>query len=168
MGDVFIIFILLQFGAGPALITYWIDTAVAISANVLRRSGFELKGKTYVHRWIFNFSCCAISTYAMYAAFTVIGRLSLPYPLNLISSLFGVAIAWFLVNTGTLSLALSFWKDTSFFSIWREGIALYVLNFLGSAAAAGLISVFYKQAGFLVFFLSVPIAVILYQLYHFY
>src|SRR5262249_24308325 len=62
MGDVFIILVLMEFGAGPALVTYWIDTAVAIVSDLLRRHGLRLKGKTHVHRWVFNLSCCAIST----------------------------------------------------------------------------------------------------------
>src|SRR5439155_2875128 len=94
--------------------------------------------------------------------------LPLTYPVHLIAALFSVAIGWFFVNTATLSLALSFWMNRSFWSVWREGIVLYLLNFLGSAAAAGLISVFYERAGFLIFVLSVPIAVVMYQLYYFY
>src|SRR5258708_3801241 len=33
MGDVFIILILMRFGAGPALLTYWIDNTVAYSSD---------------------------------------------------------------------------------------------------------------------------------------
>src|SRR5262249_54105611 len=95
------------------------------------------------------------------------GNLPLTYPLSVLAALFSVAIGWFLVNTVTISLALSFWMNKSFWSVWREGIVLYLLNFLGSAAAAGLIYLFFERAP-LVFFLSVPIAVILYQLYRFY
>jgi len=57
----------------------------------------------------------------------------------------------------------------SFWPIWREGFRLSLLNFLGSAAGAGVISVFYQRAGFVwKFILTVPIAVILYQLHRFY
>src|SRR5947207_15991006 len=56
----------------------------------------------------------------------------------------------------------------SFWSVWKEGIVLYLLNFLGSAAAAGLVTLFYERAGFLIFLLCAPIAVVLYELYHFY
>src|SRR5262249_40505896 len=45
---------------------------------------------------------------------------------------------------------------------------LYLLNFLGSAAAAGLISLFYQRDGFWIFLLSLPVAVVFYQLYSFY
>jgi diguanylate cyclase (GGDEF)-like protein/putative nucleotidyltransferase with HDIG domain len=169
MVDVFIIFVLMQFGPGPALVTYGIDIIVAGTADLLRRYGRNLKGKIFLDRWLFNIACCALSTWTMYALYSTVGSLSLTYPSNVIAALFSVAIGWFLVNTGTLSLALSFWMNRGFWSVWREGISLYLLNFLGSAAAAGVISIFYQRAGFfLKFILLVPIAVIAYQLYRFY
>jgi hypothetical protein len=168
MGDVFIIFILMRFGPGPALATYWIDIAAATITNIFRKFGFNAKGKIHIHKWIFNLACCSLSTWTMHVLYTNVSRISLSYPLNLVAALFSVAIGWFVVNTGSLSLALAFWMKKSFLSVWREGIFLYILNFLGSAAAAGLLSIFYDRVGFLVFVLSLPIAVILYQLYHFY
>jgi diguanylate cyclase (GGDEF)-like protein/putative nucleotidyltransferase with HDIG domain len=168
MGDVFILLVLMQFGPGPALVTYWIDIVVAHAADLFRRHGLALKGKIKLHRWAFNIACCALSTWTMYAVYHAIAKLKLPYPFGLIVSLFGIAIAWFVINTGTLSLALSLLTHRSFWSVWNEGIALYILNFLGSAAAAGLVSVFYERVGFATFFFSVPIAAILYQLHHFY
>jgi diguanylate cyclase (GGDEF)-like protein/putative nucleotidyltransferase with HDIG domain len=104
----------------------------------------------------------------MYALYQNFIALPLDYPINIIAGLFAIAIGWFFVNTATLSLALSFWMNRSFWSIWREGIVLYLLNFLGSAAVAGLAALFYQKAGFLIFLLCVPIAVVLYQLYLFY
>lgn len=167
MGDVFVILVLMQFGPGPALTTYWIDSAAAIGADLFRRHGFNLKGKIVAHRWAFNIACCALSVWTMCLLYKTIGNLPLTYPVNLIAALFAVAIGWFFINTGTLSVALSFWLNRSFWSVWREGTILYLLNFLGSAAAAGLISIFYARAGFLIFVLSVPLAVVLFQLYHF-
>jgi len=104
----------------------------------------------------------------MFAAAMTIATLRLPYPTNAIATLFGIAIVWFLINTLSLSLALSLSSKKGFWVVWREGIALYLLNFLGSAAAAGLISVFYESVGIFIFVLSIPIAILLYKLYHFY
>ena len=168
MGDVFIIVILLRFGPGPALITYWLGSIVAAFADLFRRHGLDLKGKTRLYRWAFNLSCCCISTYAMFAMHSLIARLPLPTPINTIAALFGVALVWFLANTITLSLALSLSANKSFLAVWQEGLALYLLNFLGSAAGAGLISIFYDRVGIFIFVLSLPLAVILYKLYHFY
>ena len=81
-----------------------------------------------------------------------------------------MASSWFLVNTVTLSLAISFWMKKRFWSVWREGQSLYVMNFLGSAAAAGLIKLLYDRLGSLgssVVFLVVPIVVVLFQLYRY-
>ena len=168
MGDVFTIFVLMQFGPGAALVTYWIDSVVATTADLVRRYGINPKGKFYLYRWLFNLSCCALSTWTMYVLYSTVNNLSLIYQFKVIAALCSVAIGWFFVNTGTLSLALSFWMKRPFWSVWREGVILYILNFLGSAAAAGLMSVFYQRADFLKIVLAVPIAVILYQLYHFY
>jgi diguanylate cyclase (GGDEF)-like protein/putative nucleotidyltransferase with HDIG domain len=104
----------------------------------------------------------------MYALYRTVVSLQLIYPVSLIAALISVAIGWFLVNTGTLSLALSFATRRSLWSVWREGIVLYLLNFLGSAATAGLALIFYERAGFLIFLLCVPIVVVFYQLYNFY
>jgi diguanylate cyclase (GGDEF)-like protein/putative nucleotidyltransferase with HDIG domain len=167
MGDVFIIVILIQFGPFPALTTYWLDTAVATVTDLFRRHGFRLKDKILLHKWLFNLACCALSTWAMFAAYRGVGRLGLPKTINLLVELFAIALSWFIANTVTVSLALAFWSKRHFWSVWREGVALYLLNFVGSAAVAGLVRVFYEQVGFLVFLLCVPIAVVLYQLYHF-
>ena len=168
MGDVFIILILMQFGPGPALITYWMDIIAAHSADLFRKYGWHLTEKILLHRWLFNLACCALSTWTMYGLYRTVGNLNLNYPLHLALGLFSIAVGWFLVNTVTVSLAVSFWMNRSFWSVWREGVTLYLLNFLGSAAVAGLIWIFYKRAGFLIFLLCVPIAVVLYQLYRFY
>jgi diguanylate cyclase (GGDEF)-like protein/putative nucleotidyltransferase with HDIG domain len=169
MSDVFIIFVLMQFGPGAALITYWVDVVAAVSADFLRKRRLKLNAKIHLHRLFFNFACCALSAWTMKTVYTSVLTLPLVYPLNVVAGLFGVALGWFVVNTTTLSLALSFWMNRSFWSVLRDGIALYLLNFMGSAAAAGVISVFYQKSGFfLKFILSVPIAVILYQLHRFY
>lgn len=168
MGDVFIILILIQFGPGPALITYWASIVVAHAADLFRRYGWDLKGRIAGFKWIFNLACCALSTSAMFATYRIVSTLKVRQPLETVTALFGIALAWFFVNTGTISLAVSFWTNRAFLIVWREGIALYLLNFIGSAAAAGLIRVLYERTGFLIFVLCVPLAVLLYQLYNFY
>jgi diguanylate cyclase (GGDEF)-like protein/putative nucleotidyltransferase with HDIG domain len=82
-------------------------------------------------------------------------------------SLAAIAMSWFVVNTTTVSLAISFWMRKGFWSVCREGLSLRVMNFLGSAAAAGLIRISYDAVSSLVFILCVPIAVVIYQLYRY-
>jgi diguanylate cyclase (GGDEF)-like protein/putative nucleotidyltransferase with HDIG domain len=79
-----------------------------------------------------------------------------------------MALTWFLVNTGTISIAVSLASGRSILSVWREGLSLYLLNFTCSAAAAGLLTVFYQKNILLILVLSIPIAVAVYQLYSFY
>jgi diguanylate cyclase (GGDEF)-like protein/putative nucleotidyltransferase with HDIG domain len=166
-GDVFIILILLQFGPGPALLTYWADTIVAQIADGFRKYRFHLLEKMIPSRWFFNLACCATSIWTIYTVFRVIRNFGLAFPGSLIASVFGIGLTWFVVNTATVSLAVSLWKTRPFWSVWKEGALPYFLNFLGSAAAAGLISVFYERAGFVIFLFCVPLAVVLYELWHF-
>ena len=168
MGDVFILLILIRFGPGSALVAYWLNILAAHTAEIFRRHGRNFLGKILFHRWVFNLACCTASTWAMYRLYQLVLKLNLPDPIGLVVGLFSIAMGWFFVNTSTLSLALSFWMKRSFWSVWKEGIVLYLLNFLGSAAVAALISLFYERAGFLIFLLCAPIAVVLYELYHFY
>lgn len=166
MGDVFTILALVHFGPGPSLVTYWSTIVAAQLTDGIRRYRSNFLSKLVLHRFAFNLSICALSVWAMATTYEAISSRAL-YPLNVVLGLSGIALAWFFVNTTTLSLAISFWNIQSFWTVWREGVVLYLLNFSGSAAAAGLMSIFYREAGFLVFLLSLPVAVVMYQLYVF-
>src|SRR5690606_19662497 len=93
--------------------------------------------------------------------------LGLSEPLVSILALFAVALTWFLINTVTLAAAISMTSNESFRVVWTNGINLYLLNFIGSAAVAGLIYLFF-EGNSLTFLLALPIAAVLYQLYRFY
>jgi hypothetical protein len=171
MGDVFTVLALVHFGPGPALATYWANVlATAVTGN-FRRHGLQFLRKIAVHRLLFNLSGCALSIWVMSKAYTLTQNLSLQSPLNVVAGLGSVAIVWFLINTTTLSLAVAFSTNRTFADVWHEGIGLYLINFFGSAASAGLISIFYERAGFFgfsIFLLSLPVAVVIYQLFTFY
>ena len=168
MGDVFTILALTQFGPGPGLITYWLAIFASTVADVTRRLGMRGLTKMMLYRFAFNLACCAISIWIMFVAYGLSLRLNLENSASLVIGLAAIALAWFASNTLTVSLAISLWSNQSFLAVWREGITLYLLNFSGSAAVAGLILIFYKQVGFFVLLLALPIAVVLYQLYLFY
>src|SRR5262249_15376382 len=53
IGDVFIILILMQYGPGPALVTYWADIAVAHGADLFRRHGRNFAKKVVWYKWLF-------------------------------------------------------------------------------------------------------------------
>jgi diguanylate cyclase (GGDEF)-like protein/putative nucleotidyltransferase with HDIG domain len=167
MGDVFVILSLLYFDAALALMTYWIDITVAHFSDTIRRHGAHLRGKILLDRYLFNLGCCSLSIAAIDVALRTAGYLRPPRPLPLTVSLVIVAVTWFVVNTTTVSAAIALWMNRGFWAVWREGLNLYLLNFAGSAAVAGLIYSFYKQVVPSVFFLSIPIAAILLQLYRF-
>src|SRR5215471_13670417 len=106
MGDVFIILILMQFGPGPALVTYWTDIAVAHGADLFRRHGRNFAKKVLWYKWLFNFACCSISTWLMFIVYRSTANLGLKTPFDLFVALLGIATSWFFVNTVTISLAL--------------------------------------------------------------
>jgi len=171
MGDVFVILSLLYFGAGPTLVMYWINISVAHLVDILRTHGVDIRGKIVFYRVLFNLSCCALSVYAMevsrHAAIYFFQHNSSLLPVIAISA---IALSFFTVNTITLSLAIAFWMKKAFLSVWREGQSLYLMNFVGSAAAAGLIKLFFDGVGSFrlsVLLLCVPIAIVLYQLYRY-
>src|SRR5688572_4556582 len=125
MGDVFVILSLLYFGPGPTLIMYWIDMSVAHISDVLRINGTNIRGKILLHRFLFNLSCCALCVFAMENSRIIAVRLSNG---ALVPLLAAIALSWFLVNTITVSLAISFWMNKRFWAIWREGWNLSVMN----------------------------------------
>jgi len=167
MGDVFTILALIHFGEGPALVTYWGNVIATALAGHVKHHGWRLFRNISFHRLLFNISCCTLSIFTMARVYGITITL-FEDPANILIALFAVAIVWFLINTASLSLAISLSSNRRFFEIWKEGLGLYLLNFFGSAAAAGLISLFYRRAGFSMFLLSLPLAVVLYQLYKFY
>jgi diguanylate cyclase (GGDEF)-like protein/putative nucleotidyltransferase with HDIG domain len=168
MGDVFVILALLYFGPGPALLTYWTDILAAHLSDLIRKHGSKFRKKILIHRFLFNLSCCSLSVAAMNLSWSFAKTAGASPSITLLLSLAAIAASWFVVNTTTLSLAVSLWMNRGFWSVLKDGLLLYALNFTGSAAAAGLISLFYERAGSSVFFLSIPLAVILLQLYRFY
>ncbi len=167
MGDVFVILALLYFGTRAALLTYWIDITVAHLTDVVRRHGAHLLSKIPLDRFFFNLGCCSLSVASISLSLRGADSFTGVHPMPLILKLTIIAAVWFLVNTSTVSLAISFWMNRRFWLVWREGLNLYLLNFAGSAAVAGLIHSFYSQVVPSVFFLSIPIAAVLLQLYRF-
>ncbi len=175
IGDVFTILALLQFGPGPALVMYWSQIIILIATDQVKRRGWRsfvrvsaLYQHFFYYKHLFNLATCALSISAMSVALMTADLIGLSDPLGFAVKLAALATVWFAVNTGTLSLAIALLEDKSFWKTWFDGVSLYVLNFFGSAAAAGLMSQFYEQAGFSTFLFALPIVVVFYQLYRFY
>jgi diguanylate cyclase (GGDEF)-like protein/putative nucleotidyltransferase with HDIG domain len=166
MGDVFTFLALVEFGAGPALVTYWANVIATAFARQVAHDGWRSIGKLTWHRLAFNISCCTLSIFGMEAVY----RWSADNlrPEHAVIGLAFVASVWFLINTLTLSVAISLSSSQRFFVVWKQGLGLYLLNFFGSAGAAGLISRFYERTSFSIFLLSLPIAVVVFELYNFY
>src|ERR1051326_1239586 len=96
MGDVFIILSLTQFGAGPALITYWVAVVSANVTDSIRQFGADnFWRRLYVYRLAFNLGCCTICVWSMSAAYNLGLRSHLPAPGNQLIALGALALAWF-------------------------------------------------------------------------
>src|ERR1051326_2897318 len=65
MGDVFTILALMYFGPGPALVTFWADTATAALTDYTRRHGLKFYRNVRLHRFIFNLAACPLAMLAM-------------------------------------------------------------------------------------------------------
>src|SRR5215813_3254790 len=61
MGDVFTFYVLVSFGPGPALVTYWANVIGTSIARHAKRDGFRFLRGLSIHRLLFNLSCCSIS-----------------------------------------------------------------------------------------------------------
>src|SRR6516225_11258151 len=92
MGDVFVILVLMRFGGGPALLTYWVDNTIGYTADIFRRCGLRSAEQFHFYQWSFNLACCALSTWVIYALYHGVLSLPLTYPVNLISALLSTAI----------------------------------------------------------------------------
>src|SRR5206468_6226119 len=156
----FTILSLTQFGPGPALIMYSFDMLAGHVSNAIRHGGIAALRLMKTHKILLNLASCALSVWAMSAVYHAAIASSLPYPSNIIVGLTGISLTWFLANTVTVSIAVSLWNNQRFWAVWRQGLTLALLNFTGSAAAAGLISLFYRRGSFLMLLLSLPIVVV--------
>src|SRR5215471_6381701 len=103
MGDVFTMLVLLHFGAGPALVTYWANVAAATATHYAKRSGQSFFKRVKYHRVFFNLSCCAMSVAGMTTTYKLISSLDINPALDFTLAVGSVALVWFLINTGTLS-----------------------------------------------------------------
>ena len=169
MGDVFTLIVLVNFGPGPALLTYWANVIGTSIARHVKRDGIRFLRKLILHRLLFNLSCCTVSIFAMHVVYQPFQTPEWQgQPSAIILGFAAMALTWFFANTGTISIAVSLATGRPILSVWKEGLSLYLLNFTCSAAAAGLLTVFYQKNIFFILLLSIPIAVAVYQLYSFY
>jgi diguanylate cyclase (GGDEF)-like protein/putative nucleotidyltransferase with HDIG domain len=168
MGDVFTVFVLVKFGPGPGLITYWSNVVATAAISYLRRFGRRFTRHILFHRLIFNLAACSLSIYLMWSTYVQVTSLTSGSRLAQPFGLMSVALVWFLVNTGSLSLAVSLSSGTRLMAVWRRGLGLYLFNFFGSCALAGILSILYERTDFTVFLLCIPLAAILYQLHSYY
>jgi len=167
MGDVFTILALMYFGSGPALVTLWTDMVTASVTDYSRRHGIHFYRQILLHRFLFNLAASPLAILSMSLLYRWAMSSNLTFPGNIALGLTLVASSWFVVNTVTLAAAVSFWSQQRFWEVWRNAISLYLLNFFGCAACAGLIFLFYRNGDIYIFIFAVPVVLLLYRLYRY-
>jgi PAS domain S-box-containing protein len=167
MGDVFTILALMYFGPGPALVTLWTDMVTVSVADYSRRHGIHFYRQILLHRFFFNLAASPLAILPMSVLYRAAMNSGFSFPQNIAIGLALVASSWFLVNTVTLAAAVSFWSQQRFWDVWRNAISLYLLNFFGCAAFAGLIFLFYRNGDIYVIVFAAPVVLLLYRLYRY-
>jgi PAS domain S-box-containing protein len=165
MGDVFTILALIYFGSGPALVILWSGILTAIVTDYVRRHGIHFYRKILLYRLAFNLAASPLAILPMSLLYSWAMNSGLAFPADMVAALGLVAASWFVVNTLTLAAAVSFWSEERFWDVWKNGLGLYLLNFSGSAACAGLIAIFYGVGDIYVVLLAAPVALLLQRLY---
>src|SRR5579884_2019574 len=168
MSSVFTIAVLFHFGTQPALVTYWANVTASAVSTYAKVKGRPFLKRVKYHRLFFNLACCSLSVLGMSKTYEFINKLQLNAALHLISAVVAVGFVWFLINTGTLSIAVALTTHRSVLSVCKDGLSLSLISFFASSAAAGLISLYFENATLPLLILSIPIAVLLYHLYLFY
>jgi hypothetical protein len=123
-------------------VTLWVDTITASITDYSRRHGVYFYRKMLLHRFFFNLAGSPLAVLAMGLVYNAAMTSGLASPANLGLAMALVAVTWFTVNTVTLAAAVSFWSNEPFWAIWKDAVDLYLLNFFGSAAFAGMIFLF--------------------------
>src|ERR1051326_1113160 len=107
MGDVFSMVVLIHFGAGAALITYWANILAASVTTYAKIQGGKFYKRVKYHRFFFNLSACSLSVWSMATIYGLVRKLNINGTIDFILAVGSITLVWFLVNTGTLSVTVA-------------------------------------------------------------
>ena len=162
VSDTFVFASVLLFGPAAGTITVVLD-ALIIS---LRLS----KPFRAPRRVIFNVSLIAVSIWVAAQIFFLVSGLK-PYsveqaPLGqLLFPLFLFTLAYFLLNSWLVSLAVALDQEKPAYPIWRDNFLWLSVNYFGGASVAALLVVYTKEIDFTALGIIVPLLLISYLTY---
>jgi putative nucleotidyltransferase with HDIG domain len=157
MADTFFITSALLFGPAPPTVAIALDS-LAISWN----------RRPTVDRLLFNLTSPALSLWiATKVFFWLAGtgplfEVAAPPSASVIPALAALALAYYLLNSGLLSLAVALDKGVSALQLWHRHFAVISINYFASASAAFVLVVLFKSVSPLAMAALVPVLVVFY------
>jgi putative nucleotidyltransferase with HDIG domain len=157
MADTFYITSALLFGPAPATLANAIDSLI-----------ITWKRRPTLDRLLFNLTSPALS---LWAATQLFFQLAGAQPLidlpsaptaAIIPPLAALALAYYLLNSGLLSLAVALDKGVSALQIWRRHFAAISINYFASASAAFVLVVLLKSVSPVAMAALIPVLAVLY------
>ena len=162
VSDTFVFASVLLFGPAAGTITAVLD-ALIISLRLSRR--FRAP-----RRVIFNVSLIAISIWTAAQIFFFVSGLK-PYSVEqaplarLLFPLFLFTLAYFLLNSWLVSLAMALDDEKPAYPIWRDNFLWLSVNYFGGASVAALLVAYTKEIDFTTLGIIVPLLLISYLTY---
>jgi putative nucleotidyltransferase with HDIG domain len=157
MADTFYVTSALLFGPAPATIANALDSLI-----------ISWKRRPTIDRLLFNLTSPALSLWAAaHLFFWLSGTpplidVSSPPTAAIIAPLAALALAYYLLNSGLLSLAVALDKGVSALQLWRRHFAGISINYFASASAAFVLVVLLKSGSPLAMAALAPVLVVLY------
>ena len=150
MDTAFIYAILMIYGTLPAMIADAFSKVLNTMPHVSRRAWFKLP---------FNVASGLLSVYAAGLAYHCLLP-SQPHFYQFFLPLFAMAMAYFVVNSVTVALAISFSTGMNLIKLWIENFLWTSIGFFAALSIAILIYVLHRSIDWLSFLVSVPIIVL--------
>ena len=141
--------------------------AVTASLDALIMSLWLLPNLKTLHRVVFNVSVLVISIWLASQGFFVLAGINPRAPVynslaDFVLPLYLFTACAFLLNSGLISVAISFERKQSAFRIWREQFLWLSLNYFGGASVAAVLVVYAKEMDWAVVGIIVPLLAISY------
>lgn len=159
VSDTFVFASVLLFGPAAGTITVVLD---ALTMSLRLSSPFREP-----RRVIFNVALSALSTWVAAQIFFLVSGLK-PYSIEqaqlsqLLFPLFLFTLAFFLINSWLVTLALALEHDKKAYPIWRDNFLWLSVNFFGGASVAALLVTYIREIDFTTLSIIVPLLLISY------
>jgi putative nucleotidyltransferase with HDIG domain len=159
VSDTFVFASVLLFGPAAGTMTVVLD-ALIISLRLRRPFNAPL-------RVVFNVALAAVSTWVAAQIFFLVSGIK-PYSIEqaplgqLLFPLFLFTLAYFLINSWLVTIALALDQNKPAYPIWRDNFLWLSVNYFGGASVAALLVAYTKEIDFTTLGIIVPLLLISY------